>query len=348
MDIQKLIEMELKKILKEEEEVKDIQTKQSGVLKRSPQQPSDEKVVNIQTKQSGVLKRSTLEEDDKEIPVKTDAAGTLRRPKIKIGAIIPIDDSPPSKNDALEKKYLIKMEDGTIDANKAAGWVYVDPKSETDFSVKYVGTPEEQKAAKAAISNKKRARPEVKTLQQLINQYLASPKNKADSKSLAPSRLLKDPNNKGEDGVYGNDTKYALDLILKSENRGSRKQYTIAQMINILREILGTPTTPATAPAQQAGTLGGPGDAGSFTFRDMDVFKDWVGKQKPEELANKTFAAKASKDENYIIKYGPDGKPVGEPQKVKTSSLSGAAPAAAKESLQLRGMILQEILKTLK
>ena len=97
---------------------------------------------------------------------------------------------------------------------------------------------------------------------------------------------------------------------------------------------------PAAAPTQQTGTVGGPGDVNVFAFKDMETFNDWAAKQKPENLANKTFATKASKDENYIIKYGPDGKPIGEPQKVKTSSLE--------ESKLIRKMIIQEVYKTLR
>jgi len=92
-----------------------------------------------------------------------------------------------------------------------------------------LGTIINSKRSAASI----KPRQDVKNLQKLINQYLASDKNKLESKSLAPTRL----DTKGEDGIYGNDTKTALDLIFKSEKKGSRRQYTINQMINILSQI---------------------------------------------------------------------------------------------------------------
>ena len=59
-----------------------------------------------------------------------------------------------------------------------------------------------------AVSN-----PQVVQLQQALNKYFASPRNKTGVNSLAPAKT----NDKGEDGIYGTDTKTGIDLIFKAE-----------------------------------------------------------------------------------------------------------------------------------
>jgi len=111
-------------------------------------------------------------------------------------------------------------------------------------------------ATQTAPRARPRPRADVKQLQQLLNKWFASQRNSTDINSLAPTRG--DP--KGEDGIYGEDTKGGVDMVWREERLpGSRKQYSIQQIINIIKNKLSEPATPT--PPSQGPEASPPGEA---------------------------------------------------------------------------------------
>jgi hypothetical protein len=118
-----------------------------------------------------------------------------------------------------------------------------------------------------------------------------------------------------------------------TDGKGGVDRVRVAKVLQKFASPTQSQSKPSAKPAEQAAstaaakTTGGGGDINVFTFKDIQTFNDWVAKQKPETLANKTFAVKASRDENYVVKYGADGKPMGTPEKTKVTSPAQSATA---------------------
>lgn len=257
---------------------------------------------------------------------------------------------------------LLGSDEGTVRVNQQAGFKWVHPEQDYKEEDMYWVKTSDPALIKKYSYQPKKPRPEVLELQQLMNKWLFSKLNPAPFAYRGMERSKRSEVN--EDGLWGPISQKALDHIREIDSKVPKKGSGIpkilayfksieSQMVPFVTDKKPTPK-PKPIPPEQL-TTGGSGQSSSFTFANMQFFNDWVAKQKPENLANKTFAIHTGgRYENTIIKYGPDGKPVGEPQKIDFTPPGGKGTDLGtpenplEESKNLRNMILKELMSALK
>lgn len=164
-----------------------------------------------------------ISDDDFRLPNKTDTVALL------LTGQWGTEQKPYSTEETLKKAINFP----NVDQRLAGKTLYY---KDATGSVKPLAIPATSKQAntKPTLKLPKNARQDVVELQTALNAYYASPRNKTQIDTLAPTKFSK----LGIDGIYGKDTRAAVQQIFQKENLGSIAPLTIKQITEKLKALI--------------------------------------------------------------------------------------------------------------